>query len=93
MEAVRTVRRLSSVARHRRPLIKFRYGKRFAETAPQSHPTVPAPSGRSPGDYLAAQASLFPSKAEKSYLSLPAMFGRPKLTEAEIRAISSGGAY
>ena len=60
--------------------------------APAAKPAAavaPAPAG----SYAEQVARSFPSKANKSYLDLPPMYGRPRIGEAEARAIESGGAW
>lgn len=82
-----------AAAQHgRAPSIHFRYGKRDAVNA------APRPASLAlafPNDmnYLAQLAKSMPSKATKSYLDLPALYGRPAFSAKEMAAIDSGGAY
>ena len=75
----------------------FRYGKRAAApaaaTTPPAHTATKQVTAPPFGSYALELASRFPSKATKTYLDIPAMFGRPPLSPAEIRAIETGGAY
>ena len=64
----------------RQPLIRFRHGKgreqaHHGSTAPMVFEQRPEP----------------PSKATKTYLDIPEMYGRPVISEEEMDAILSGG--
>lgn len=74
------------------PSIKFRYGKRVASSESKSSAATSTLTVDLAG-YAADQAQRFPTKATRTYLALPPMFGRPPLSAAEIQAIETGGAY
>ena len=79
------------------PSIKFRYGKRDG-AAPQKAIGTPAAVKQTalPLSDVGGAVGLSappPSRATKTYLDLPPAFGRPLVTDAEARAIESGGAY
>jgi hypothetical protein len=90
-------------AHSRTPAIHFRYGRRqqideqlgrsSSTTSSAAAPHGSASSPASPGLSFAAFDSMFPSKASKTYLDVPPMFGRPKLSADEGFWISSGGAF
>ena len=84
------------------PSLHFRYGKRDVIDAQMGRsrpkggraaagglPAATAPAG----SYMEQLAKAFPSKATRTYLDLPPAYGRPRVSEAEARAIESGGAY
>jgi pyruvate/2-oxoglutarate dehydrogenase complex dihydrolipoamide acyltransferase (E2) component len=80
------------------PSIHFRHGNRRAideQTSLYSAGSAAAGSSAPAhaGSYLAALDAAFPSKATRSILELPPMFGRPALDVAEGFWIESGGAY
>ena len=78
-----------SAALLRSPSIAFRYGKR--EAAAKAAP--PSPSAASPPtSFLRSLEQLYPSKATRSYLDLPPMFGRPRVGAKEAATVESGGA-
>ena len=80
-----------SAALLRSPSIAFRYGKREAAAAPKAAP--PSPSAASPPtSFLRSLEQLYPSKATRSYLDLPPMFGRPRVGAKEAATVESGGA-
>jgi pyruvate/2-oxoglutarate dehydrogenase complex dihydrolipoamide acyltransferase (E2) component len=86
----------SSAAHARKPSIQFRYGKRETASVVAANKGG-APSAQSPasffGNYNEYLDKVMPSKAKKSYLELPPLFGRPPISPAEMAAIQSGGAY
>ena len=61
----------------------------------QSPAKAPAAAAAPAGSWAEQMAKAFPSKAPggRTYLDLPPMFGRPRISDAEARAIESGGAY
>ncbi|RYG46317.1 hypothetical protein EON67_09690 [archaeon] len=96
----------AAVAHHagRKPSIHFRYGKRDRIAAEPAAPefrsasaSAPAPAARAPAAAAAASIPAVPvfppSKASKTFLDTPALFGRPPISSAEADAILSGGAY
>jgi len=91
----------ASAAGGRVPSIKFKYGKREPTPAAAVSPpkkAAAAAAGAAPafagGDFNAFLDRIAPSKAGgKTYLDLPAAFGRPAISAKEMAAIESGGAY
>lgn len=80
----------------RTPSIQFRYGKRESASvvpAPKAGVQFAAPPATFFGNYNDYLDKVMPSKAKKSYLELPPLFGRPPISPAEMAAIESGGAY
>ncbi len=79
----------SSSAHGRRPMIQFRHGRANQEAAAGGAAAASTAAAPAEGsfDYDAA----FPSKADKSYLDLPPMYGRPPISAAEAEAIDMGG--
>lgn len=75
------------------PSINFRFGKRVVSAGPSTKIAATALPPQAAGSFEAQQAKLFPSKATKTYMTLPPMFGRPLMSDQEMRAIMSGGAY
>lgn len=73
----------------RRPMIQFRHGKanKSAATSASSGANTNVAATEASFDFDAA----FPSKADKSYLDLPPMYGRPAISAAEAEAIDMGG--
>lgn len=69
-------------------------GSSSAKPASKAAAPKAAPAPVFTGSYAEQVAKAFPSKAgSKTYLDLPPAFGRPRISEAEARAIESGGAY
>jgi pyruvate/2-oxoglutarate dehydrogenase complex dihydrolipoamide acyltransferase (E2) component len=76
---------------HRTPMIQFRYGIRDPTVSSEGFPS--GAHSKSPLNPSSSQSKQKPasSKAAISYLDLPPMFGRPKISPLEESCINSGG--
>jgi pyruvate/2-oxoglutarate dehydrogenase complex dihydrolipoamide acyltransferase (E2) component len=75
----------------RRPLIQFTHGR--ANSSPAKQQADGEKDEQSTGAHQSSVGfdAMFPSKASKTYLDLPPMYGRPPISAAEADAIDMGG--
>jgi len=78
---------------HRTPSIQFRYGIREPLVSTEAHHSDAHSSSKSPVSPPPSSSKQKPasSKATISYLDLPPMYGRPKISPIEETCINSGG--